>query len=183
MNTVVNIVRTLAVALAVAFAVPALAHDYKIGDLVVDHPYARATPPGAPVGGGYMIVKNTGQSADRLVGANADFAGRVEVHEMKMSEGIMKMRRIEGGLEIPPGGEVVLKPGGYHLMFMKLTEQLAEGEKRKVTLEFEKAGRIEVEFSVEAISSSGKKEMKHDGHGEMKHEGHDMKPDDMKSGG
>lgn len=178
-----NIVRTLAVALAVAFSSPVFAHDYKIGDLVIDHPYARATPPGAPVGGGYMTVKNTGESADRLVGATVDFAGRVEIHEMKMSEGVMKMRRIEGGLEIPAGGEVVLKPGGYHLMFMKLSEQLAEGENRKVSLEFEKAGRIEVEFSVQAISSSGKKEMKHDGHGEMKHEGHDMKSDDMKSGG
>ncbi len=138
---------------------------YKVGALEIHNPFARATPPNAPVSGGYLTIKNTGDMADRLVGGMVDFAAKVEVHEMKMDGEIMKMREVSGGLEIPAGAEVVLKPGGLHIMFMKLSERLQAGEMRKVTLEFEKAGKIEMEFPVKEIGSAMKK-MDHSKHGE-----------------
>ena len=138
----------------------AFAHDYKLENLEIMHPHARATLPNAPVSGGYMIIKNTGETADRLVSVSADFAGKSEIHEMSMEGDVMKMRPLADGLEIPAGGEVVLKPGGYHVMFMKLGERLVEGEKRKAILTFEKSGSLEVEFSVENIAA-GMKNMAH----------------------
>ena len=138
---------------------------YKIGSLEIHDPFARATPPNAPVSGGYLIIKNTGGNPDRLLGGSADFAAMVEVHEMKMDGEIMKMREIAGGLEIPAGEEVVLKPGGFHLMFMKLDQQLLAGETRKVTLEFEKAGAIELDFPVRKIGAD-KGKMDHSKHSE-----------------
>jgi len=150
---------TAIVAATCLMAGPAIAKDYKLGDLAIDHPQARATPPKAPVSAGYMTIRNTGSKPDRLVGGTATFAGKVEIHEMKMDGDVMKMRQISGGLEIPAGGEVVLKPGGYHVMFMKLGGQLKAGEKRKATLRFEKAGTIDIEFNVEDIKPGSK--MKH----------------------
>lgn len=162
------------IALTAAFIVgslagPAMAGEVTIGDLKIDTPYARATVPGAPVAGGYMTITNTGSQPDRLVGGSAPFAGKVEIHEMKMQGDVMKMREIAGGLEIPAKGSVTLKPGGYHVMFMKLKEQLKEGEKRTATLVFEKAGKVDLPFAVRGMGRG----MKHGGHG-MKH-GHDMK--------
>ena len=155
-----------AIMITVLAAASALANDYTIGNLEIEHPYARATLPGAPVSGGYMIIRNKGNEADRLIAGSAGFAGKVEIHEMKMDGDVMKMREIDGGLEIPAGGEVILKPGGYHVMFMGLSEQLQEGETRKATLTFEKAGTIEVDFSVEVVKPGSMK------HGNMDHSGH-----------
>ncbi|MBO6553702.1 MAG: copper chaperone PCu(A)C [Roseitalea sp.] len=130
----------------------AFAHEeHKAGDLVIDHPVARATPANAPVSGGYMTIRNTGEEADRLMAGAADFAGKVEIHEMVMDGDVMKMREIEGGVEIPAGGEVVLKPGGLHVMFMQLDQQLEEGAKLPATLTFEKAGDVTVTFNVESL--------------------------------
>lgn len=151
---------TLALVALTTLSGSAWAHGYKIGSLEIHHPHARATPPGAPVAGGFMTIRNTGAEPDRLIGGEASFAGEMQVHEMKMDGDVMRMREIEGGLEVPAGGEVELKPGGYHVMFMKLGEQLKEGERRKATLKFEKAGTIEVEFAVEKIDA---------GHGNMDH--------------
>ena len=136
---------------ASAIAFNAQAEEFKVGDLVIDTPYARATMPNAPVSGGYMTIRNTGATADRLTGGKAPFAGMVQIHEMKMEGEVMKMREIEGGLEIPAGGEVVLKPGGYHVMFMQLSEQLKEGETRDVELTFANAGNIELPFEVRNV--------------------------------
>ncbi len=141
---------------------PAFAHDFTLGDLVIDHPYARATPPNAPVSGGYMTIRNSGTQADRLVSATASFADKVEFHEMAMDGDVMKMRPLADGLEIPAGGEVILKPGGYHVMFMQLGQQLEAGEKVKATLTFQNAGAIEVEFDVEEMKPGGAGG--HDGH-------------------
>ncbi len=141
-------------------AIPASAQDYKLGELAIVNPHVRATPPKAPVSAGYMTIQNTGSKPDRLTGGSAMFAGKVEIHEMKIDGDVMKMRRISDGLEIPAGGEVALKPGGYHMMFMKLNAQLKAGEKRKATLQFEKAGTIDIEFNVEELKPGSK--MKHD---------------------
>jgi copper(I)-binding protein len=163
---VMEMVRRSEIFAAILLAVSAgfaFAHEYKVGMLQIVHPHARATQPGAPVSGGYMVIRNTGNEPDRLIAGSADFAGKVEIHEMKMSGDVMQMREIEGGLEIPAGGEVELKPGGYHVMFMKLGEQLVAGEKRKATLTFEKAGAIEVEFNVEEIKPGQKMDHGHSG--------------------
>lgn len=135
---------------------------YQVGSLTISNVVAKATLPGQPVAGGYMKIANSGSEADRLIGGDAVFAGKVEVHEMAMEGDVMKMRPVEGGLEIPAGGEVILKPGGLHIMFMKLAEPLNEGEMRDVTLEFENAGKVDVKFMVAKIKSGDS--MDHSGH-------------------
>lgn len=167
-NTMKNIVLTLTAALLGFSATAVVAHDYKLGSLEIAHPHARATPPNAPVSGGYMVIRNTGDEADRLIGGQAGFAKKVEIHEMSMENDVMKMRELLGGLEIPAGGEVELKPGGFHVMFIGLDGQLKDGETRPVTLIFEKAGSIDVDFNVETIQRM-KQNMSKDGHGNMDH--------------
>ncbi len=134
---------------------------HKVGPLEIHGAFARATLPNAPVSGGYLTIKNTGDEADRLIGGKAGFAAKVEVHEMMMKDDVMKMRKLEDGVEIPAGGEVMLKPGGYHIMFMKLSERLMAGEMRKVTLQFEKAGSVELDFPVKKLKAGHDKMMKH----------------------
>ncbi|MCY0094237.1 copper chaperone PCu(A)C [Hoeflea ulvae] len=167
-----NIALLLSAAILGLSAATVSAHDYKLGELMIDHPVARATPPNAPVSGGYMTIHNAGAEADRLVSGEAAFAGRVEIHEMTMDGEVMKMRQLVDGLEVPAGGEVVLKPGGYHIMFIGLEQQLTKGEKYPVTLVFEKAGSVDVEFSVETVQQMNKA-MDHGkmDHSEMKHGG------------
>jgi copper(I)-binding protein len=134
---------------------PAQAHEYKLGALEIIHPWARATPGGAKVGGGYLKVVNHGAEPDRLVGATIDRSDRVEIHQMSIQDGVMTMRPLDGGLEIKPGETVELKPGGYHLMFQDLKAPLKEGEKIDAVLTFEKAGTVKVFFSVAPIGAGG----------------------------
>ena len=129
--------------------------SYKLGQLAIEAPWARATPEGAQVGGGYLKITNTGKEADRLIGGSLPVATSVEVHQMSMSDGVMKMRKMDRGLEIKPGQTVELRPGGYHLMFNGLREGLKQGQTIKGTLQFEKAGSVEVEFQVVPIGAKG----------------------------
>jgi copper(I)-binding protein len=145
---------------ALVVASSALAHDYKLGPLVIDHPWSRATPKGAAVAGGYMKITNTGTTPDRLLGGSAEVAKRFELHEMSMEGGVMKMRELSNGLEIPPGATVELRPGSYHVMMQNLSRQLTKGERVKASLTFEKAGKIDIEFAVDAVGG-GAKEHKH----------------------
>ena len=121
---------------------PARAEDVKAGDLVITQAWTRATPGGAKTGGGFLTIENKGSAPDKLVGVSADVAGKVEVHEMAMDGGVMKMRPVEGGLTIDPGKTVKLAPGGLHLMMMDLKSPLKQGDKLPVTLQFEKAGKV-----------------------------------------
>jgi copper(I)-binding protein len=141
----------LALGLSVSLAA---AHGYELGPIKIGHPWARATPPGAQVGGGYLKLTNQGEAPDRLVGAKSNVAGRVEIHEMSVTDGVMKMRELPDGLAIAPGATVELKPGGFHLMLMELKQPLAAGSPVKATLTFEKAGSIEVELKVEPIGAT-----------------------------
>ncbi|MGB7433296.1 MAG: copper chaperone PCu(A)C [Ahrensia sp.] len=141
----------LAAAATLLTATTALAHEYKIGDLVIDHPVARATPANAPVSAGYMTIRNTGDEADTLISGSVGFATKTELHEMTMDNDVMKMRELDGGIEIPAGGEVTLVPGGLHVMFKGMNEQLVEGEEHTAELVFEKAGPVEVTFIVESL--------------------------------
>ncbi len=138
---------------AVCLAGAAQADDVMAGSLKISAPWARATPKGAAVGGGYMTITNTGTTADRLIGGSTDVAGKFEIHEMKMDNGVMKMRPVEGGLEIKPGETVTLDPGGYHIMLMGMKQQLKEGDHFKATLDFEKAGKVNVDFAVQGIGA------------------------------
>jgi periplasmic copper chaperone A len=157
---------TLAIAL-LASAAPSFAEEFKAGDLVVEKPWARATPKGAEVGAGYLTIRNNGAAPDRLTGGSADFAA-VEIHEMKTQDGVMLMRESKGGLNIPAHGSVGLAPGGYHLMFTHLAHPLTRGDTVKATLNFEHAGPIEVEFTVLAAGASGGGAMKGGSMGGMK---------------
>jgi hypothetical protein len=142
-----TLVGTLAILLA-AFGPPADAKDFHAGSLDIAAPWSRATPQGASVAAGYLTIKNTGATADRLVGGASDAAAKFEVHEMSMDGGVMKMRPIQGGLEIKPGETVELKPQGLHIMFVGLKKPLKQGDHVKATLEFEKAGKVDVDFDV-----------------------------------
>ncbi len=149
--------KTLGVTLATAMllvAGAASAHEYKAGDLVIDHPWVRATPPGAPTAGGYAKITNHGTEPDRLTGGSATGVERVEVHEMTVENNIMKMRTLDDGLEIGPGETVELKPGGYHLMLIGPKDQLTEGNAIEGTLVFEKAGTVDVSFTVEPLGKT-----------------------------
>ena len=128
---------------------------FKLGDLTVTSPWTRATPGGAKIAGGYLKITNNGISADRFIGAKSDAADHVELHEMSMSDGVMKMRPLPNGLEIKPGETVELKSSGYHLMFMDLKRPLKQGDAFKATLQFEKAGSLDVNFNVNALGASG----------------------------
>lgn len=115
MKTISKNVLLAAFALAIS-AGPALAEDVKAGDLVISQPWSRATPGGAKVAGGYLVIENKGTAPDRLIGGSADIAGKFEIHEMAVENGVMKMRALDKGLTIEPGKTVKFAPGGYHLM-------------------------------------------------------------------
>ncbi|WP_138466952.1 DUF1775 domain-containing protein [Poseidonocella sp. HB161398] len=121
-----------------------------LGDLTVTAPFIRATLPNQPVAGGFLQIANAGTGADRLTGASSPAAGHMEIHEMAMQGDVMVMRELPRGLEIPAGGSVELKPGGYHVMFMDLAQPMAEGATVAVTLEFEKAGAVVLQMPVVA---------------------------------
>jgi copper(I)-binding protein len=152
--------------LLIALTHPLLAHEFKAGDLEIDHPWSRATPPGAKVAAGYAVIRNAGSEPDRLVAVSGEIAGRGEIHEMAVdASGVMTMRPVEG-VEIPAGGTAELKPGGFHIMFLDLSAGAKEGERFKGTLTFEKAGTVEVEFAVEGMGAAPAHEHgAHDGHG------------------
>jgi len=140
----------LAAALALA-ASGALAHDYKAGAITIKHPWTRATPRGASVGAGYFTLTNTGSTPDRLTGATAAAADHVEMHQMSMVDGVMRMRPVKDGIELKPGETVEFKSNAFHLMMIDLKAPLQQGQRVKGTLTFEKAGTVDIEFAVEAI--------------------------------
>lgn len=150
--------RLLAALSLSAIALAAHAHSFKLGELTIGHPYARATAPGQPTGGAYLSVRNAGATGDKLVSATADVAASVELHEMKMEGTVMRMREVSA-VEVPAGQAVELKPGGLHIMLMGLKAPLKQGDKFPLKLKFEKAGEVTVTVNVEGFGASH--EMKH----------------------
>ena len=153
--------------------VPAVAHDFKAGDLIIEHPWARATPGGAQVAGGYVTIVNKGATPERLLGGSIAAAAKFELHRMTMDGGVMKMRPT-GPLEIPPGGQLTLDPSGNHIMFTGLKSPLKKGQEIDGTLVFDHAGTVPVVFDVEGIGAKGP--AKDDAAG---HAGHSMPGMDM----
>ena len=155
--------KSILLAAAFIFAIgPAFAHDYKAGSIEIKHPWSRATPKGSEVAGGFMTLINTGTESDRLIGGSTVNAGKFEIHESAVEGGVMKMRPLLKGIEIKPGQTVELKPGSYHLMFVGLKAPFEKGKRVKGTLQFEKAGTVEVEYAIEA--AGGTPAMNHDEH-------------------
>ena len=146
--------RILIAAICALLAFPTQAADVMAGTLKISAPWARATPKGASVGGGYMTITNTGTASDRLTGGSTDVSSKFELHEMSMDNGVMKMRPLGSGLEIKPGQTVELKPGGYHIMLVGMKKQLKAGDHFKATLEFAKAGTVDVDFTVEGLGAT-----------------------------
>jgi copper(I)-binding protein len=122
---------------------------------VISQAWSRATPNGAKIGAGYFTIENKGTAADKLVGVTGDVSPRIEVHEMSMNNGVMKMRAVDGGVTIDPGKTVKLAPGGYHLMIMDLKGPLKQGDKLALTLQFEKAGKVAVTLDVQGVGAQG----------------------------
>jgi copper(I)-binding protein len=115
---------TLAVILGIG-----ILHAQSPSSILIEKPFSRATPGGSQVGVGYMAIINTGSTADRLVSASSPAAGKVQVHEMVMQNGVMKMRELPDGLPIEARKTVSLAPGGNHLMLMGLKNPLKQGDK------------------------------------------------------
>jgi periplasmic copper chaperone A len=142
-----------------------LAKDYKIGDLMISNPWARASAGPAKTGAAYIgKISNHSQNSDRLISATSPAAKRVQVHNSIVENGIAKMRHVEA-LNLKPGQSVALKPGGYHIMMMGLNAPLRTGQSFPLTLIFEKAGKITLTVDVRKIGSSHKMKMDH---GKMK---------------
>ena len=139
------------VALLIAFADPAFPQATATSTITIEQPWARATASGAQTGAVYMTLDNKASSPDRLTGASSDVADKLQIHEIKVENGVMQMRELAGGLSIPAGGSVMLKPGSYHVMLIGLKKPLTAGEKIPLTLTFEKAGNISVTVSVQAM--------------------------------
>jgi periplasmic copper chaperone A len=137
----------------VAHAEPANAKDYRIGSLRIDHPWAIATPSGAKVGAGYLKITNEGTQPDRLVALTSPAARKVAAHASVKEGDVIKMRLLEQGVEIKPGETAELNPEGMHIMFEGLNAPLVAGARVKATLTFEKAGSIEVEYTVEPLGT------------------------------
>ena len=116
-------------------------------------PWARATPKGAAAGAAYMTVTNKGTAPDRLNCVSDDASAQCQIHSMTMENGVMKMRPVEGGLEIKPGETVTLAPGGFHMMLLDLKAPLEQGKTLKATLKFDHAGTVDVEYPIAAIGA------------------------------
>jgi periplasmic copper chaperone A len=144
------------------FGAPAGAQTVTAGDIEISNPNARAMVPGAKVGGGYLSITNKGKSDDKLVAISSPRAKSSEVHQMSVDNGVMTMRPVAGGLVIPAGQTVELKPGGYHVMFKDVAEPFRQGEAVKATLTFERAGQVDVEFAIGGANAT-----KADGHSGM----------------
>jgi copper(I)-binding protein len=147
----------------------AAAQTYTVGAIEINNPWARATPKGASIGGAYMTIVNKGTETDRLVGISTTAADKSEIHQMVMDNGVMSMRPVQGGLEIKPGQTVVLSPGSFHLMLFGLKQPLMQGDKLKATLDFAKAGKIDLDYAIESIGAQGPSAAAGADHGAMGH--------------
>ncbi len=140
-------------ALAVILGI-GISHAQSSNSIVIEKPFSRATPGGSQVGIGYMSITNKDAAADRLVSVSSPAAEKVQIHEMTMQNGVMKMRELPNGLPIEAGKTVLLAPGGNHLMLMGLKAPLKQGDKVPLTLNFEKAGKIDVTLDVLSVGAT-----------------------------
>jgi periplasmic copper chaperone A len=146
--------RLALMAILIAVTPAAFAQGGATSTITVEQPWARATPAGATTGAVYMTLANKAPTADRLTAASSDVAAKVQIHEMTLANGIMKMRELVDGLAIPAGGSVTLKPDGYHVMLIDLKKQLVAGQTLQLTLTFAMAGNISIAVPIQAIGAT-----------------------------
>lgn len=152
----------------------ARSEEVKAGELVISNGWSRATPGGAKIGSGYLTIVNKGTTGDKLLSGVSAVSGKVELHEMTMNKGVMTMRPLGEGLPVGPGQTVQLTPGGLHLMLTDLKAPLKQGDKVPLTLQFEKAGSVNVMLDVQGVGAKGPgmnqkaPMMDHKGHSGMK---------------
>jgi len=140
----------------------ALASDYRVADLHVIDPYARPTVANQPTGAAYVTIENKGKTGDKLLAASSPVAKSVEIHTMAMEGNVMKMREA-GSIELKPDAKVAMQPGqGYHLMLLGLRQPLKAGDQFPLTLNFEKAGKIEVNVPVQNSGAAKESHGMHD---------------------
>ena len=151
-------IKSLGVVLAGLLSAGAVA----AADLEVANPWVRGTVPAQKATGAFMQLTSTADT--RLVSVSSPLTPMAEVHEMALDNNVMRMRQVTGGLAIPAGGTLELKPGSYHIMFMGLKRQLRQGERFPVTLRFQRAGSVTVQVSVQPVTSSGPMDSGHAGH-------------------
>lgn len=120
----------------------------------VENAWIRPTAPGAKVAAGYMVIRNSGATADKLVSASSPAAEKVETHVTVKDGEILRMREVKG-YEIPAKSAFEAKPGGAHLMFVNIKAPMAQGQKVPAVLRFEKAGEVKVEFAVGQPAAAG----------------------------
>ena|SRR6266446_9079714 len=143
-------------AIAVAFSVThAAAQEFKIDALVIKSPWTRETPKGATVGGGYLEINNSGTVPDRMIGGSVSVAKFFQIHNTTMDNGVSRMREVTRGVEIKPGETIKFEPGSSHLMFVNLTQPLHAGDKIHGTIKFERAGTIDIEYTVLTMGAKG----------------------------
>jgi len=137
------------------------AHGVTVGALEIEHPAIPAPAAGAQSAAGYLGIVNTGSTAERLLGVETGIAKRAMLHTTEhAADGVARMVHLDA-IDIPAGGTVTLAPGGLHIMLMGLTGPVTEGEMIPATLIFETAGRVEVEFSVDAPAGMDHSQMDH----------------------
>lgn len=157
----------LAAAAAVSVALPAFAEG-----IMVQDPYARVSAKMSSSGAAFMVIENHTGQEDHLVSAASDISEKVELHTHKEdANGVMRMIHVEEGFVLPKDGKIMMARGGHHVMFLGLKEPLKDGDMVHVTLEFEKAGAVEVDVPVDLTRKPMHGKMHHGemNHGKMKH--------------
>lgn len=156
------VIRILSLSALLAFSLPSFAHEYKVGELLVEHPWSRELPVDIPGGAAYFTVHNQGGQTDRLVGVSSPRAQKCDLHSQASSNGMMDMQHTSS-VDIPAHGEVTFQPGGNHVMLSGLDKPLKAGEQFPLTLEFEKAGKVEVQVNVKTADTQTGQDT-HSGH-------------------
>ena len=160
--------RTLLTLAAATLLIVAASFAFAQGaSIQVEQPWARATPAGASTGAVYLTITNKSQEMDRFLSASSDVADKLQIHEMKVVNGVMEMREVTGGVAVAANGSVELKPGSYHLMLMGLKKPLKASETIPLTLDFEKAGKVSITVPIRAMGA-GHDDMPGMGHMDMK---------------
>ncbi|MEM8790293.1 MAG: copper chaperone PCu(A)C [Pseudomonadota bacterium] len=155
---------------AMLFAFPLAAHEYKTGDLTIDHPISRPNLPDRPMAA-YMTIMNAGDAGDRLIAASSPEFDTIEIHTVKETDGVMKMIQLDG-IEVAPGEMTELVPGGFHLMLFGAKDRYEIGESFPVTLEFAQSGKVDIVVQIEKPKHGEASHGGH-GHGGHGHGGHD----------
>ncbi|WP_191485852.1 copper chaperone PCu(A)C [Pseudomonas sp. FEN] len=141
------------------------AHEFKVGDLQINHPWSQELPPNAPTVAAYFVIHNPGSTADRLTAVDSPIAGKAELHEHVRQLDLMKMQQV-ASVDIPAKGDVTFAPMAYHVMLLDLKDRslLQDGKHFPLTLHFAKAGDVTVEVSVQKQPPAGSHDMSHMDH-------------------